>query len=367
MRAALADLKVLHETGLLDDDSYVAAQQTWVARLAAGDVQEDDGDEKSTGEDESEVATAIAQSSSAALFAALPAAPSDEHDVRRKRRKEKKDKKEKPKDRARGVAGPEPQPQPQPQPQPEPEPEPQLPLGHGTPLQSLCAVLPQLDRIAFTLALRAASLHLAKRDIEIDRRALSAEMSRCGLPAKGKLLSACGFLLKESGKGGGRKTAVLQEHLAPLGFTQMHIECLVATLGWVKTGLPPGIGDPVVEGWPRESTPAEDDHEPPPPPPHSPSASEDEEEGSDSDDDELDADGESDGDGSGSMVVVSREEIPAAVTSSPFSHREGAQMIVPRRQPQPLSSLLEAHDWDDGRSLARGRYGHIPNCLRSSG
>eukprot|EP01043_Picozoa_sp_COSAG02_P042722 COSAG02_NODE_3653_length_6413_cov_4.685144_8_plen_90_part_01 len=90
MRAALADLKVLHETGLLDDDSYVAAQQKWVARLAAGDVQEDDGDEKSTGgeADESEVATAVAQSSSAALFAALPTAPSDEHDVRRKRRKE---------------------------------------------------------------------------------------------------------------------------------------------------------------------------------------------------------------------------------------------------------------------------------------
>lgn len=358
MRAALADLKVLHETGLLDDDSYVAAQQKWVARLATGDVQEDDSDEKATGweEDKPDVATAASQSSSAALVAALPTAPShDEHNERRKPRKEKKDKKEKRKGAGRGGAGPA----------PEPEPEPQLPPGHGTPLQPLCAVLPQLDRIAFTLALRAASLYLAKRDIEIDRRALSAEMSRCGLPAKGKLLSACGFLLRESGKGGGRKAAVLQEHLAPLGFTQMHVECLVATLGWVKSGLPPGIGDPVVEGWPKESTPAEDDHEPPPPPPHSPSASEDEEddegEDADSDDAEVDAEDESDGDGSGSMVVVSREEIPA-VASTLFSQRQGPHMSVLHRQPQPLSSLLEA-DWDDGRSLARGRYAHNPNCL----
>ena len=347
MRAALADLKVLHETGLLDDASYVAAQQKWVARLATGEVQEGDegtrGGEKST-----DILMTRVESSSAALVAALPTVPShDEHDERRKRRAEKKDKR---KAAARAAA--------RPQPEPEPEPEPEPPLGHGTPLEPLCAVLPQLDRIAFTLALRAASLHLAKRDIEIDRRALSAELSRCGIPGKGKPLSACGFLLKESGKGGGRKPAVLHEHLAPLGFTEMHIDCLVATLEWVKDGLPPGIGDPLVEGWPKETAPVEDDHEPPPPPPHSPSASEDEEE--DEDGDEVDADEGSDGDGSGSMVVVHRDDIPAAVAAAslPFTQRQGPHTIAPRRQLQPLSALLEAQDWDDSRSLARGRYAH---------
>ena len=357
MRAALADLKVLHETGLLDDASYVTAQQKWVARLAAGEVQDDDEGTRG-GEKSADKPMALVESGSAALAAALPTVPShDERDVHRRRRTEKKDKKDKRKAAARAAARPE----------PEPEPEPRLPLGHGTPLEPLCAVLPQLDRIAFTLALRAASLHLAKRDIEIDRRALSAEMSRCGLPGKGKPLSACGFLLKESGKGGGRKPAVLFEHLGPLGFTEMHIDCLVATLEWVKNGLPPGIGDPLVEGWPKETAAVEGDHEPPPPPPHSPSASEDEDEDEDGDEDEVDADEGSDGDGSGSMVVVHREDIPAAVAAAtlPFTQRQGPRTTVPRRQPQPLSAMLEAEDWDDSRSLARGRYAHFHAAART--
>lgn len=234
MRAALADLKVLHETGLLDDDGYVKAQQQWLNRMAAGDVQEADGDERNDElkEEPKGAVALVLPSNSAALAAALPKVPgSDGKDEHRRRRRDQKHKR---KARARSVTNPEPEPE------PEPQREPEAPPGHGTPLEPLCAVLAQFDRVAFTLALRAASLHLAKRDIEIDRRALSAEMSRCGLPGKGKVLSACGFLLKESGRGGGRTYAVLLEHLAPLGFTEMHVGCLVATLKWAKDGMPPG-------------------------------------------------------------------------------------------------------------------------------
>ena len=234
MRAALADLKVLHETGLLDDAGYLAAQQQWVARLAAGAVQEEqDKDEDEDAEAEmrggaSEATVAAAPGAQlATVLPSVPGPPLDpDRDERRRRRKAKKEKREA---KARAAAAPE----------PEPEPEPELPPGHGTPLEPLCAVLPQLDRIAFTLALRAASLHLVKRDIEIDRRSLSAAMSSCGLPGKGKVLSACGFLMKESGKGG-RTPAVLLAHLAPLGFTEMHVDCLVSTMSWVKDDLPPG-------------------------------------------------------------------------------------------------------------------------------
>lgn len=134
-----------------------------------------------------------------------------------------------------------------------------------------------------------------------------------------------------------------------------------------------GIGDPVVEGWPIESAPTEEDHEPPPPPPHSPSASEEEEE---DEDDDVDSDeDESDGEGSESLVVVSREEIPTATAapSLPFMHQGESRTGDLRRQPQPLTSLLEAQDWNDSRSLARGRYArtaaahtkasHVSQCL----
>ena len=82
MRAALADLKVLPETGLLDDDGYLAAQQKWIARLAAGDVQEADGGE--TRQDDIEIAMAREEpAGSATLATALPTVP-DQHGGRRR-------------------------------------------------------------------------------------------------------------------------------------------------------------------------------------------------------------------------------------------------------------------------------------------
>lgn len=342
MRAALADLKILHETGLLDEAAYLAAQQQWVAKLAGGGAA-------AAADDEDE---AVAEPPDAPR----PPAPeaNDEAEERRKRRREKQAKREA---KARSA-------------QPEPEPEPELPPGHGTPLEPLCAVLPQFERVAFTLALRAAALHLVKRDVEIDRKALSNSMASCGLSGKGKHLAACGFLMKESGKGGGRKPDALQAALGPLGFSEMHLGCLVATLAWVKSGAPPGIGDPIVEGWAAADVPSEDDSdgEPPPPPPHSPSPSEDEHETTSEEDEEEDGDDNVAG-SDGSLVVVTQADLevsPAAAADSaikmPFQTAAGPAPLRGSSRKQPAAASLSAADsaWGDGfRKVARG------HCRRS--
>ena len=243
---------------------------------------------------------------------------------------------------------------------PEPAPEPAPPPGHGTPLEPLCAALPQLRSVAFTLALRAAALHLIKRDVEVDRRALSAAMPACGLPGRGKLLNACGFLMKEAGRGGGQRRQALVASLGPLGFTAMHIECLVATLAWVKDGAPPGIGDPSVEGsgWRgsaaelagRADEPEPEPEQPPPPPAEPPSSSsEDEDEGA-----QASAEGGEEG-----YVVVAHQQQKGADASTaprmPFP-RQAAPRAASSTSRTPTAPLQEnALGWDDSRQLARGR------------
>lgn len=104
-------------------------------------------------------------------------------------------------------------------------------------LGPLTAVLAELDGAALGLALRAAALHLVKRDDEIDVAAVIEGLEACGVTGSPKkLLGACGSLLKQAGKGGGQTQEKLDVALRPLGFSSEHLTVLVDTLGWVKAG-----------------------------------------------------------------------------------------------------------------------------------
>lgn len=104
-------------------------------------------------------------------------------------------------------------------------------------LAPLTDVLSQLSGAALGVALRAAALHLVKRDDDIDAQGVVAALSACGVTGSPKkLLGACGMLLKQAGKGGGQSPEKLESTLSPLGFTAEHLAALVETLAWVKAG-----------------------------------------------------------------------------------------------------------------------------------
>ena len=68
-------------------------------------------------------------------------------------------------------------------------------------LAPLTDVLSQLSGAALGVALRAAALHLVKRDDDIDAQGVVAALSACGVTGSPKkLLGACGMLLKQAGK-----------------------------------------------------------------------------------------------------------------------------------------------------------------------
>lgn len=104
-------------------------------------------------------------------------------------------------------------------------------------LAPLCDVLAELDGAALGVALRAAALHLVKRDEEIDVQGVIEGLEACGVTGSPKkLLGACGSLLKQAGKGGGQTPEKLELALRPLGFNSEHLTVLVDTLAWVKAG-----------------------------------------------------------------------------------------------------------------------------------
>ena len=104
-------------------------------------------------------------------------------------------------------------------------------------LAPLTDVLAQLDGAGFGVALRAAALHLVKRDDDIDVAGVVEALAACDVTGSPKkLLGACNVLLKQAGKGGGQTPEKLQSALTPMGFTAEHLTVLVDTLAWVKAG-----------------------------------------------------------------------------------------------------------------------------------
>ena len=123
-------------------------------------------------------------------------------------------------------------------------------------LAPLTSVLPQLSGDAVGAALRAAALHLVKRDDEIDVDGVIAALTQCGVTGSPKkLLGACGYLLKQAGKGGGQSEEKLRSSLGPLGFGEEHLAALVETLAWVKAGAV--VADAPVAAPPVDDSPAE--------------------------------------------------------------------------------------------------------------
>ena len=104
-------------------------------------------------------------------------------------------------------------------------------------LEPLTAVLPKLDLPTFEAALRAAALDLQQRREEIDADGIMAGFAAAGVTSgQKKILSACGYLMKQAGKGGGLGAEKLSKSLGPMGFEEAHIEALISTLEWVKNG-----------------------------------------------------------------------------------------------------------------------------------
>ncbi len=104
-------------------------------------------------------------------------------------------------------------------------------------LAPLTDVLDKLSGASFGVCLRAAALHLVKRDADIDAQGVVDALGQDGLDGSPKkLLGACGVLLKQAGKGGGQSTEKLESTLTPLGFTAEHLTALMETLAWVKNG-----------------------------------------------------------------------------------------------------------------------------------
>ena len=107
-------------------------------------------------------------------------------------------------------------------------------------LQPLIDVLPKLDQATLEAALRAAALRLNKRDDEIDADGVMKAFADAGVDGGvKKILSACGYLLKQAGKGGGQSPEKLSSSLGPLGFEERHLRALNETISWVKAGAAP--------------------------------------------------------------------------------------------------------------------------------
>ena len=103
-------------------------------------------------------------------------------------------------------------------------------------LEPLVAVLPTMGQETLELCLKAAALHLQKRDGEIDAAAVKASLAACGIDGSPrKILGACNYLLKQAGKGGGASASKLAGSLGPLGFEEHHIAAILAILEWAKT------------------------------------------------------------------------------------------------------------------------------------
>eukprot|EP01043_Picozoa_sp_COSAG02_P052823 COSAG02_NODE_5750_length_4068_cov_1.970522_2_plen_536_part_00 len=104
-------------------------------------------------------------------------------------------------------------------------------------LAPLTDVLGSLSGGSLGVCLRAAALHLVKRDADIDAQGVVTALGQDGLDGSPKkLLGACGVLLKQAGKGGGQSPEKLESTLTPLGFTAEHLTVLMETLAWVKAG-----------------------------------------------------------------------------------------------------------------------------------
>ena len=112
-------------------------------------------------------------------------------------------------------------------------------------LQPLVDVLPKLDQATLEAALRAAALRLNKRDDEIDADGVMKAFADAGVDGGvKKILSACGYLLKQAGKGGGQSPEKLSSSLGPLGFEERHLRALNETISWVKAHSTHSDDDP---------------------------------------------------------------------------------------------------------------------------
>eukprot|EP01050_Picozoa_sp_SAG11_P015514 SAG11_NODE_2017_length_3918_cov_1.984027_3_plen_241_part_00 len=110
-------------------------------------------------------------------------------------------------------------------------------------LEPLAQVLPQLNQQTLEVCLRAAALHLQKRDGEIDAAGVKSSLASGGIASSPKkILGACSWLLKQAGKGGGQNVAKLEASLGPLGFEAHHIAGVTSVLDWVKAGAPADAG-----------------------------------------------------------------------------------------------------------------------------